>query len=256
MKAVSFGVLALTAAMVATPAMAQGRLVHRETDKHTGAMIQIFKTTEGGRIEVDAPSVRISKSVAGTKTVTRLTGGGDELLISIDERVVSAASGKTRASATRSDGSGLDRVRAVVSASAIGRRAAALIGQLGFGAGTPAQPMLLTTRAFILSAAGVAATLRGEAQWVLEARRRLAPAAMVTKVAWAQKESDGASKGMTPTDCWNAYAKEAIEAYMEYEDCMANLKWYDFFGKDRCGIIYDLRAIGAFTWWMKCVALN
>jgi hypothetical protein len=61
---------------------------------------------------------------------------------------------------------------------------------------------------------------------------------------------------MTPTDCWEAYTKEAIAAFIEYEDCMKNLSWWEVLDAAACAAIYDMRAIGAFSWWLKCVALN
>ena len=61
---------------------------------------------------------------------------------------------------------------------------------------------------------------------------------------------------MGPGDCWDQYAKEAIAAATELEDCERNVQWWDYFGYHRCNLIYEMRAIGAFSWWLKCVSLT
>ena len=79
---------------------------------------------------------------------------------------------------------------------------------------------------------------------------------MALKVAWTDHEQDKQGSTSSPTDCWNAYSKEAIAAYIEYEECMKPLSWWEFLDEAACATVYDMRAIGAFSWWMKCVALN
>jgi hypothetical protein len=69
----------------------------------------------------------------------------------------------------------------------------------------------------------------------------------VRPVGWAD---DG------PEECWDAYAKEAIAAYIEYEECMYATKWWDLASQAACATIYEMRAIGAFAWWVKCVGLR
>jgi hypothetical protein len=59
-----------------------------------------------------------------------------------------------------------------------------------------------------------------------------------------------------PGECWDEYVKEAVACYKEFEDCMRGLSWYDVIGKTACATIYDLRAIGAFYWWVSCVGLR
>jgi hypothetical protein len=59
-----------------------------------------------------------------------------------------------------------------------------------------------------------------------------------------------------PGHCWDAYAEEAIEAWMEYEDCVDNEDWYDVAGLGACLVIYEMRALGAFSWWLSCSAIR
>ena len=59
-----------------------------------------------------------------------------------------------------------------------------------------------------------------------------------------------------PGTCWYLYAAEAIAAYIEYEDCMNQLYWYELLDMIGCALIYDMRAIGAFSWWVTCVGFR
>ncbi len=234
------------------PASAQDRLVHQEVDRNTNAVVRVFKTTDGGRIEVATPRLKVTKSVVGQKVVTRMTEGAEQLVISLDRDTLAVTTTAGRVTAPRSDREKLERGRQLISGSAVGRHAAALIGQMGFGSATPVQPMLLTTRAFILAAAGGDGGTRELSRWAKEAKARSSSVARV-KVIWSDEEQ---GMGTTPSDCWDAYAKEAIAAYMEYEQCMNDQSWWDILGQMGCATIYDMRAIGAFSWWLKCVALN
>ena len=49
---------------------------------------------------------------------------------------------------------------------------------------------------------------------------------------------------------------EVVAAFKEYEDCLAGLSWYEVFDWMSCAVIYDIRAIGAFAWYLKCVGLG
>jgi hypothetical protein len=240
----------------AAPVTAQERLVHHEFDRITNATVRVFKTSAGGRIEVETPDLRISKLVAGSTVVTTMrdTGGKDALVLSLDDKALAVTTPVASVRAARTDRGRLERARLLIAGSDVGKRAAALIARIGFGQATPIQPMLLTTRAFILAAAGDGALRREVSLSGRAGTERMAGGGLVVKAGWQEK--DTASKGMTPSDCWNAYSKEAIAAYIEYEQCMADTAWWDILGQVGCATVYDMRAIGAFSWWLKCVALN
>ena len=253
--------VALAIGLVGSSAFAQERLIHHELDRNTNAIVRVFKTSDGGRIEVETPDLTITKSVAGSRVVTRMhesAPGKDVLMLVLDEKSLSVTTKAGTVKTARTDRERAEVARRMIAGSSVGQRAAALIGRLGLGPATPIQPMLLTTRAFVLAAAGGDDSYRELGRWARAASQR-APSsqgARAIKVGWLEQDKDGASKGMTPTDCWNAYAKEAIAAYMEYEDCMASKSWWDILGQAGCAAIYDMRAIGAMSWWLKCVALN
>jgi len=238
---------------VAAPAAAQERLVYHAIDADTSAIVRVFSTRQGGRIEVETPDLMLTKTVAGTRVITTMRdglGGRDELTVTMEPKTIVVATGAGKVTASRTDRARLERARVLVAGSAVGRRAAALIGRLGLGRSTPLQPMLVTTRAFLLAASG---QRHGDdlAQWARGIRQAPTPRGLV-KVAF-QKESDGSR---TPGECWDIYAKEAIAAWMEYEDCMKDLSWWEVLDAAACAAVYDMRAIGAFAWWVKCVGLN
>ena len=240
----------------AAPAAAQDRLVHHEFDRISNATVRVFKTSTGGRIEVETPDLRITKSVAGSTVVTTMrdAGGRDALVLSLDDKALAVTTPAASVRAGRTDRERLERARLLVAGSAVGKRAATLIARLGFGQATPIQPMLLTTRAFILAAAGEGAGRRNLSRPVAAGPERAAGGGLTLKAGWQEKDST--SKTMTPSDCWKEYSKEAIAAYIEYEQCMADQAWWDILGQMGCATVYDMRAIGAFSWWLKCVALN
>ncbi len=66
----------------------------------------------------------------------------------------------------------------------------------------------------------------------------------------------GDQDGDGPGDCWDVYVEEAIEAYIEYEECMSDEQWWDLWGQTGCAAIYEMRAIGAFSWWVSCVGFR
>lgn len=235
----------------ARPVAAQERLVHHGTDQNTGAVVRVFKTAAGGRIELQTPELRLTKEVTGSKVVTRMRQGKDELVLSLDEKNLVVATPAGRVSAARNDRKALERLRQLISGSAVGHEAAVLIGKLGFGAATPVHPMLVTTRVFLLTASGERVTRANLSGWARETQPKTGQGETL-KVVWQEKDRSD----MSPTDCWNAYAKEAIAAWIEYEDCMADVSWWEFLDAAACAAVYDMRAIGAFSWWLKCVSLS
>jgi hypothetical protein len=37
---------------------------------------------------------------------------------------------------------------------------------------------------------------------------------------------------------------------------LSELKWYELIDKEGCMIVYELRAMAAFAWWIKCVSFK
>lgn len=233
---------------LATPVLAQERLVHHEIDRNTNAIVRVFKTKSGGRVEVEAASLKVTKAIAGTTVVTTMREGRDELVMTMSEKALTVSSPSGRVSAPRTDRTRLERARVLIAESIVGRRAAALIGRLGLGPGSPVQPVLFSTRVFVLAAAGESIGRSEMLDSFNKARPVVRP--VLLKASWTGQ------KGMTPTECWDAYVKEAIAAYMEYEECMEDVDWWEILDAAACAAIYDMRAIGAMSWWLSCVSLN
>jgi hypothetical protein len=115
---------------------------------------------------------------------------------------------------------------------------------MSFGPDAPMRVMLFSTRVLLQAGEPDDTTKADAARWVESARTRMR--AGITRISI----DDG------PGDCWAKYAAEAIAAYMEYEDCMGNVRWWDLLGPAACAIVYDMRALGAFSWWIGCVSFN
>ena len=60
----------------------------------------------------------------------------------------------------------------------------------------------------------------------------------------------------TPGDCWELYSQEAIEAWIELEDCLESAPWPGWPYSTNCWGIYNIRAVGAAAWWAKCVSIS
>ena len=155
---------------------------------------------------------------------------------------MSSWSRRGRVSATRGDEAKLTRARKLVAESPLAARAAALIGSMEFGPTSPIAPLLLSTRAFLMGFSDDASGLRQVNDWMRQARLRT----RIVRASFGE---------LTATECWNEYTKEAIAAWIEFEDCMNNVKWWDPFGTTKCTLIYDLRALAAFAWWLDCSKL-
>ena len=248
------GGVALVLGLAVSPAAAQERLIHEEVDRNTAAVVRVFKTVDGGRIELVRQGLKVTKSIAGDRVTTRMSEGQDHLVIATDRDTMSISSGATTVTAARSDRGTLERGRQLIASSRVGKQAAAVIGKLSLGSTTPIQPLLLTTRAFILAAAGNGDGGRELVRWARQAALATSARPVALKVAWSPADQTGQSS--SPGDCWNVYSKEAVAAYVEYEECMKDLHWWEFLDEAACATIYDMRAIGAFSWWAKCVALS
>lgn len=236
--------LAAVLVVMAGPAAAQDRLIQEERDVVTNATVRVFKTTRGPRIDVETPSLRLRKQLDGNKVITSLSGGGESLVIEFDNRTLTVAGRYGKASAARTDDGEFARVRQLAAKSTLTRRAAALIARMGYGPNSPIQPMLLTTRMFLLMLTDDPSGVREISDWVRDMRNRVT----VVRASFDEER--------TPTECWKEYTKEAVAAWMEFEECMKDAAWWDLLTQAGCTAVYDLRALGAFSWWLDCVKLT
>jgi hypothetical protein len=224
-------------------ASAQDRLVQESRDPNTGSVAKLYLTAHGPRIDLLGAGLQIRKEAVEGRVRTTITSGRDSLIIDAGpERVSVTAKGRTVVATTKNPAP-LATTKRLVAESPLAARAATLIAKLGFGDRSPLQPLLLTTRAFLLAARDDTSGGRELAAWITRTRS----AAHVVPAAFGQK---------TPTECWNAYGDELVDAYTEYVQCFQAIRWYTVFGPERCGAIYEMRILGAFTWWASCVSLR
>ena len=244
----------LVAAMAAaSPAAAADRIVHHAIDRATGAVVRVVQTPAGNRVEVETAGLLVSRQVGATKVTTLIRDHRDELMVSFERGRLTVKSPAGHLSAAQSQVDQMAAARRLVDAFPGSRKALTLINKLGFGPEVPLLPLLVTTRSFLQ-----AVTMNPASPADLASFQRRVDAAAgvrVTKVAFGQ-DSGKKSTDRTPTECWDAYTKEAIAAYIEYEQCVKDLAWYEFLDLTACATIYDVRAMGAFSWWMRCVSIG
>jgi hypothetical protein len=237
-------VMAAASCLAADRALAQDRLVHQATDPATGAVARLFQTSAGPRLEVESSDITLGKQVSDGRVVTTLRHGRQSLVIEADASALSVSGSGGRAVARPGDEAGMRRARQIVAHSPLTARAVSLIARMGFGDASALQPLLLTTRALLLSASEDESGTMELREWV----RRLRQRARVVKISEEQR---------TPTECWKAYGDELLAAYDDFVDCINNIKWWDpFVPVQRCEVIYEVRIVGAFAWYASCVSLG
>jgi len=238
-------VAAIAQLWIASTGEAGQRLLQRNVDPATGAEVRLYQGQRAGKdvsVEIEDGSVLIRKEIADGTSLTTVVSGEERISVALGRGGLVVTSGAGRISADREHPEQLEAARGVVSRSAAVGRATTLLGKLASGPDSPLRHAVRVTRAMLLSAAGHKAGAQELSSWARAAREKL----QVMRVSLEEG----------PGECWLLYALEAIAAYMEYEDCMANEQWWDIFGMIACAFIYDLRALGAFSWWITCVGFR
>lgn len=239
-----FAIAAVTAALLsASPAIAATPkgIVQRVKDPGTGLEVRVQQDRPGTvSVEIGDRGVSVRRELRADRLTTTVTAGGEKISLTVDRNglLVTAPHGRVRVTPAHPE-AGAAVVR-LLSGSAAIRRGVELLGRVNLGVTSPTGQTLLLTRAFLLSVAGE----RDEALAVVRTARAMLQTPRLVDARFG------------PGDCWNEYVKEALACYKEFEDCMRDLSWYDVIGKTSCATIYDLRAIGAFSWWVSCVGLR
>jgi hypothetical protein len=247
-RAVAALLAAAAGAGVSADSADRRRPAFAATDAATGAAIRVYRGEGAISIEIDHPTVQVRKQLANGETTTRMRAGDEELVVTLsrDAIKVSGPAGRVEGGPARPE-----RARdalAMLAASPAATKAAALIGRMQLPAASPLRQTLLSTRALLLSSGGDDRGATDLSRAIAELER--------TRRGTGLIRTSAAQDLVGPSVCWSLYVVEAIAAYTEYEDCMANEQWWDIFGQAACALIYDIRAIGAFAWWLSCVGLN
>jgi hypothetical protein len=247
MKAVlSKAVAAIAAAWMAVPAVAAaqttpGDVITQVIEPVSGATVRVYRTPMGeAAFDVLGPGVTIGKRVTPQGTMTTFAAEGERVSVLLTpSRLVIEGLGD-RLDVARGSRRDADVVRARAASSRAMRRAAALLNGARFREWSPLAPTLHATRLMLQSLAGEKVTGRAD----------------VDVAAWLKGRANTRNVSLGPGDCWTIYAVEAIATYIEYEQCVDAEQWWDVFGLASCLIIYEMRAIGAYTWWLSCIGLG
>ncbi|HEX7778952.1 MAG TPA: hypothetical protein VF424_06935 [Vicinamibacterales bacterium] len=219
----------------------------RTVDPITGAEVRIYQTDRPGRdarIEIQDRSVLIRKELTNGTLLTTIVAGGERVSLAVNRTGLVVTNGNDRVIVQPDRPDRAEAARNLVAKSAAIRRATTLMGRLADGPDSPVRHTARATRAMLLSAAGDATGVRELSKWARAARETIGVKAV------SIEEDQG------PGQCWQLYAIEAIRIYIEYEECMYETNWYDLVGMISCAFLYDLQAIGAFSWWITCVGLR
>jgi hypothetical protein len=218
------------------------KVSQRVTDPGTGLDVRV--QVGGGAdvsIEIGDASVSVQKQLIHGTDVTTMSTPTERMTVTLapGRLIVDGTLGRVEAS-TKQPGS-LLAARDLLRRSKAVDKSIALLDRVNLGPLSPLGHTLLSTKALLLIETGSTRGVDELRRWAQNARRAmtLRPVAL----------------GQSPTECWNAYAKEAIAAFIEYEDCMRGLKWYEVLDALACAAVYDMRAIGAMSWWLNCVSL-
>ena len=220
------------------------KLVAKATDPVSGAEIRVFTGDEQELLlEVQDERVFISKVVRPSGIELKVRAGTDALTIALAASrtgaVMSVSGSAGRVIVAPGAAGDLAKARALIARSPAVDRAVSLLGRVRIRQDSPVHLAILTTRAWLESATGPSPAAAEIAAW----NRGLRQQFVARRV--------GLQQG--PGDCWDQYAKEAIRIATDYEDCLRDLSWYEIFDAMACATVYDVRALGAFAWWLKCI---
>jgi len=143
-------------------------------------------------------------------------------------------------------GAGNDRLLVVLKRSEAAAMGRALLARVAEGPETFVGQSLLLTRALLEFGTGSTGALTQHKRWVAQraALAAIRPATTGrTLISW-QKTGPG--------DCWDMYSAEAIRIAKDFEECTADLKWYEAHLWAGCSVIYAVRAEGAMAWFIAC----
>jgi hypothetical protein len=220
--------------LVATSAAASDRddrrPVHRTTDPATGAEIRVSQTGPRAiHLEVSNDSVEIQRDLEPVKSVTTIKTAAGTVRLTVG-----------RGGLTMTGSGGRADSEAV-------QRALELLTRISLPSASPSGQAVMATHAMLLSAVGD----RAGARAVFDRAR----AALTDAAESVQTDADD-EEDLNPTECWNTYAREAIAAATEFEQCLDECPWWHPTCGLGCELVYDMRAIGAFAWWLRCVGLG
>jgi len=213
-------------------------VVQRMKDPATGIEVSVSQDKPGSvTVEARDGIVTVRRQLTKDRMQTIVSTSTERVVLTIDAAGLSVTRGRRQLRVSPAHPEAGADIERLLQASAALVHADVLLSRVRMKAASPVGHTLSLTRAFLLSVAG----RRDEAVSVAQAARAELRTARVVDARFG------------PDDCWNEYVKEAVSAYDEYADCQ---KHTTFDLLNSCTIIYDMRAIGAFSWWVSCVGLS
>jgi hypothetical protein len=210
-------------------------------DPVSGVDVRIFRAKPpAARFDVSDGRVLVSKSVAPGRSETVVTFEGERLEIRLSSEGLMLDGTAGPLTVAPGDAEAARQARNRLAASAAVRESLRVLARVSRQTTSPISYAVATTRVMLSTLAGDGVSARAVARSIYNA-----PGGRIVRVV-----QDG------PGECWDTYVEEAIEAYMEYEECVDSRNWWDVPGIAACFAIYDIRAIGAFSWWLSCVAIR
>jgi hypothetical protein len=248
-------VAVLLTAVVAAPALAQaddpsrGHLIQRLKDPVSGGEVRVYSTTSANvTLEIADDHVRLEKRFSTSGSETVVVAGKERVKFEVDRIgvVVTTSDGVHRL--TNPTREAAEQIRDRLLRSQAMRRAFALLDKLAVSPSLPMAPLVWGVKLMVHGAMGDERVMREMPRLPSAATARVGLIPVSLGLTAAQDHGPGW--------CWDEYAKEAIAAFMELEDCLRSLRWYQVFGDHHCFFIYEMRALGAFAWWVKCVGIK
>ena len=233
------------ASVAPRPAEAVFPIVFHTKDARTGLDIRTTQTKlDEVVVEVKDAGVAIRKRIGGGLSETTLTTKSGSVTMRLQGGAFTVKTNAGQVAGNLSDPKSLLPVNAALGKSRAALLAKDLLTRMTLNPNSVPGHALLLTRALLQSVGGDHTGADSLADWSKKQGGR-------TTVRRIGLTDDG------PEYCWDTYAIAAIHIWDEYIDCYDNsCSWYNLLCKAGCALIYDLRAEGAFAWWLHCTAIR
>ena len=219
-------------------------IVFHTKDSRTGLDIRTTQTKpDEVVVEVKDATVAIRKRVGGGVSETTLTTRSGSVTMKLLNGAFTVGTGAGQVAGNVADRKSMAPVHVALAKSPTALKAKALLTRMTLNPDSVAGHALLLTRALLQSVDGDRTGADAMAAWSKKQDGR----ATVRRV---NLEDSG------PEYCWNTYAIAAMHIWDDYASCYDACTWYNYLCKGECALIYDLRAEGAFAWWLKCTAIR
>jgi hypothetical protein len=187
---------------------------------------------------VDAPEMRVRKTMDADATTLELTGRGrDHVTLTVRSDRFTVTRGRRSVSLVLPvTDEALGRVQQLLAGSSAVQRFRAL-AKAGGSTRTDGFFDSIVTSAAILD------VLNGDPN---AADASVARATARGKVKVRQATWQG------PNQCWDVYARDAIVVADAYADCYERTRWYDQLERTGCALVYLVRSELAFSWYVSC----